>query len=69
MRVGGCVDQLHIYANFVPALCTAPSRIVETPSSCATAFRLSGLLWYFAVEVREMTLRSRTAANFVRISS
>src|SRR4029453_5846186 len=28
-----------------------------------------GLLLFFAVEVREMTLRSRTVANFVRISS
>ena len=52
-----------------PAFCTAPSRTVETPSSCATLFKLSGLLWYPAVEVREITLRSRTVANFVRISS
>jgi hypothetical protein len=43
--------------------------MVETPSSCATVFKLSGLLWYFAVEVREITLRSRTVANLVRISS
>src|SRR5215831_9849465 len=42
--------------------------MVETPSSCATVFKLSGLLWYFAVEVREITLRSRTVANLVRIS-
>jgi hypothetical protein len=41
--------------------------MVETPSSCATVFRLSGLLWYFDVEVREITLRSRTVANLVRI--
>jgi hypothetical protein len=27
-----------------PALCTVPSRIVETPSSWATVFKLSGLL-------------------------
>ena len=30
--------------------------MLATPSSCATVFKFSGLLWYFAVEVREITL-------------
>ena len=36
---------------------------VATPSCCDTVFRSSGLLLYFAVEVREMTFKSAMLAE------
>ena len=69
MTVGTGIDQLHVDPHFVAGFLDTPSKTVATPSCCETVFKSSGLLLYFAVEVREMTLRSAIVASFVRISS
>src|SRR6266513_3709165 len=43
--------------------------MLETPSCLAISRKLSGLLLYFSVDVREITLRSAIFESRVRISS
>ena len=69
VRIGPSVNELHIDANLIAGFLNGPLE-----QGCDTKFvgdrlQVIGFALVLAVEVREMTFKSRTVANFVKISS